>query len=115
MELELNKVYSEKPPSPPAILQLINDIEKDIFDVIPIGGASWVPETAVEYKGEYITDNYKMDETKLQLEAFVRYIRNGSSPEELTIQGYYSSVWSLLAEISAKTNSQVFLEEKYRV
>lgn len=115
MELEVNKVYSETPPAPPAILQLINDIEKDIFDIIPIGGASWVPETAVNYKGEYITDNYKMDETKLQLEAFVRYIRMGQAPEELTIQGYYSSIWSLLAEQAAKTNTEVFLEDKYRV
>lgn len=115
MELELNKVYSETPPSPPAILQLVNDMEKGIFNTIPIGGASWVPETAVKYKGEYITDNYKMDETKLQLEAFTRYIREGKAPEELPIQGYYSSVWSLLAEQAAKTQQRVTLDEKYRI
>jgi hypothetical protein len=115
MELELNKVYSETPPSPPAILQLVNDMEKGVFNTIPIGGASWVPETAVKYKGEYITDNYKMDETKLQLEAFTRYIREGKAPEELPIQGYYSSVWSLLAEQAAKTQQRVTLDEKYRI
>jgi predicted dehydrogenase len=115
MELELNKVYSENPPTPPAILQMINDMEKDFFNTIPIGGASWVPETAVKYKGEYITDNYKMDETKLQLEAFVRYIRDGKAPEELPIQGYYSTVWSLLAEEAAKTQQRVTLDEKYRI
>jgi predicted dehydrogenase len=115
MELELNKIYSETPPTPPAILQMINDIEKGVFNTIPIGGASWVPETAGNYKGEYITDNYKMNETKLQLEAFVRYIRKGEAPEELPIQGYYSSVWSLLAEESAKTKQRVSLPEKYRI
>jgi predicted dehydrogenase len=115
MELELNKVYSETPPPAPAILQLVNDMEKGIFNTIPIGGASWVPETAVKYKGEYITDNYKMDETKLQLEAFMRYIRDGKAPEELPIQGYYSSVWSLLAEQAAKTQQRVTLDEKYRI
>ncbi|MDP4174661.1 MAG: Gfo/Idh/MocA family oxidoreductase [Bacteroidota bacterium] len=115
MELELNKVYSENPPAPPAILKLINDMEKDVFDTIPIGGASWVPETAVVDKGNYITNNYKMDETKLQLEAFVRYIRNGQAPEELPIQGYYSTVWSLLAEESAKTKERVTLMDKYRI
>ncbi|MDR3625844.1 MAG: Gfo/Idh/MocA family oxidoreductase [Ignavibacteriaceae bacterium] len=115
MELELNKVYQEKPPTPPAILQLINDIEKDVFQTIPIGGASWVPETAANIKGDYISDNYKMDETKLQLEAYVRYIREGKAPEELPIQGYYSTVWSLLAEQAANTQNRVTLDEKYRI
>jgi len=115
MELEINKVYSAEPPAPPAILHLINDIEKDIFDVIPIGGASWVPETAVKYKGDYITDNYKMDETKLQLEAFTRFIRKGEAPEQLLREGYYASVWSLLAEKAAKTRERVTIEEKYRI
>ena len=115
MELEINKVYSENPPAPPAILRLINDIEKDVFDTIPIGGASWVPETAVKDKGEYITGDYKMDETKLELEGFVRYIREGKAPEELPIQGYYSSIWSLLGEQAAKTKQIVTLDDKYRV
>lgn len=115
MELEINKVYSETPPTPPAIRQLIHDIEKDVFNTIPIGGASWVPETAVKDNGDYISDNYKMDETKLQLEAFVRYIRKGGAPEELPIQGYYSTVWSLLAEQAAKTKNRVQLDDKYRV
>lgn len=113
MELEINKIYSENPPPPPGILQLINDIEKEVVNTIPIGGASWVPETAANTKGGYISDNYKMDETKLQLEAFVRFIRNGEAPEELPVQGYYSTVWSLLAEQAAKTKERVMLDKKY--
>lgn len=115
MELETNKIYSENPPSPPGILQLINDIEKDIVSTIPIGGASWVPETAANTKGSYISNNYKMDETKLQLEAFVRFIRKGEAPEELPIEGYYSTVWSLLAEQAAKSKERVMLDKKYWV
>jgi predicted dehydrogenase len=115
MELELNKVYKEKPPEPPAILQLINDIEKEVFETIPIGGASWVPETAANTKGDYITGNYKMDETKLQLEAFVHYIREGKAPEELPVQGYYATVWSLLAEQAANTRQCLKLDDKYRI
>lgn len=115
MELEINKFYLADPPAPPAIMRLINDIEKDIFSVIPIGGASWVPETAVKYKGEYIADNYKMDETKLQLEAFTRFIRLGKAPEEITLEGYNATIWSLLAEQSAKTRERIKLDEKYRI
>ena len=115
MELEMNKIYSETPPPPPAILNLINDIEKGVFRTIPIGGASWIPETASNYHGEFIEQNYKMDESKLQLEAFVRYIREDKAPEELTLQGYYSSVWVLLAEQAAKTRERVELPKKYLV
>ncbi len=115
MELEVNKYYSETIPQAPAIVQLINDIEKDVFDNIPIGGASWVPETAVQYKGNYISENYKMDEVKLQLEAFVKYIRKGKAPESLPIEGYNSSIWTLLAEQAIKTGQKLTLPDKYKV
>ncbi|MGD8782508.1 MAG: Gfo/Idh/MocA family oxidoreductase [Ignavibacteria bacterium] len=115
LELEDNKIYSETPPTPPAILQLIHDIENAVFDTIPVGGASWVPETAIDDNGVAIFDDHKMDETRLQLEAFVRYIRKGEAPEELPVQGYYSSVWSLLAEQAAKTNERVTLDNRYMI
>ncbi|MFA7290378.1 MAG: Gfo/Idh/MocA family oxidoreductase [Melioribacteraceae bacterium] len=115
MELEINKLFSETPPQAPAILQLINDIEKDVFDTIPIGGASWVPETAVQYKGNYISENYKMDEVKLQLEAFVKFIRKGEAPEMLPIQGYNSSIWTLLSEQAIKKGEKLTLPDKYKV
>lgn len=98
MELEINKVYSEHPPKAPGIQQLITDIEKGIFDTIPIGGATWIPEVGVRDKGEFISGKYKMDEVQLQLEAFVKYVRAGRAPEELTIEGYRATVWSLLGE-----------------
>lgn len=115
IEFEVNKIYSENPPDPPAILRLINDIEKGIFESIPIGGASWVPETALKNKGEYISNNYRMDETKLQLEAFVKYIREGKFPYQLTRHGYYSSVWCLLAEEAAKTGKSVYLPGEFLI
>ncbi|MEW6507334.1 MAG: Gfo/Idh/MocA family oxidoreductase [Bacteroidota bacterium] len=115
IEFEVNKIYSETPPAPPAILQLINDIEKGIFNTFPIGGASWVPETATQYKGELISNNYKMDETKLQLEAFIKYIREGKAPEILTKHGYCASLWCLLAERAIKTNQVVNLSDDYKI
>ncbi len=113
--LETNKLYSEKPPPPPAILRLINDIEKDVFETIPIGGASWIPETAVQYKGEFITSRYRMDETKLQMEAFVKYIREGEAPMELAEQGYHASLWCLLAENAIKSGKAVTLPKGYEI
>jgi len=113
MELETNKVYREKPPAAPGIRELINDIEHSIFDNIPIGGATWVPETAVKYKGEYITDNWEVNETKLQLEAFVQYIRQGKAPEMLTREGYNAGIWTLLAEEAIDTGKKLEMPEKY--
>jgi hypothetical protein len=74
-----------------------------------------VPETAVQYKGNYISENYKMDEVKLQLEAFVKYIRKGKAPEMLPIEGYNSSIWTLLAEQAIKTGQKLTLPDKYKV
>lgn len=58
IEPEVRKIYSENPPPAPGFLQLINNLEKDIFETIPIGGASWVPETVMQYKEEYLVEDY---------------------------------------------------------
>ncbi len=97
MECEIGKVYSEKPPPAPGILQLINNIEHGIFDNIPIGGASWVPETAVNNDGEYIVDDYPLpDDTQLQMEGFVEIVKKGKPIPGMLEQGYQASVAALL-------------------
>ncbi len=115
MELETNKVFMESPPAAPGIRELINDIEHFVFDNIPIGGATWVPETAIKYKGEFISEKWEMDETKLQLEAFVEYIREGKAPEILTREGYNASIWTLLAEQAIDIGKKLELPEKYQI
>ena len=115
MELETNKQYSENPPAAPGIRELINDIEHAIFDNIPIGGATWVPETAVEYDGEYISDEWEVDETKLQMEAFVRYIRNGNFPGELIREAYNASIWAIRAEQAIDSGEKLELPKKYQI
>ena len=95
------------------IRKLINDIEHSIFDNIPIGGATWVPETAVQYKGEYISEKFEMNETRLQLEAFVKYIRQGRAPEKLTREGYNASIWSILGEEAIDKGLKLEMPKKY--
>ncbi len=115
LELETNKMYSENPPKPAGILQLINDIEHGIFDNIPIGGASWVPETAMKYKGEYISDAFELNETRLQLEAFVDTIRKGKPIPGLFEQGYHASVWALLGQNAMESGQKVFLPKELEI
>jgi predicted dehydrogenase len=114
-DLEVNKQFSEDPPAPPAIRKLIHSIESSLFETIPIGGATWVPAEPVTYGGEFITDEWHMNETQLILEAFVEYIRKGSAPRQLVIEGYNASVWSLLAEQATMTGNRTEIPEEYRL
>lgn len=98
MELEKGKMFDEFPPPAPAILKLINHLEKEIFDAIPIGGASWVPETAESRKGEYIYDEVLEDDgSRMMVESFVAFVRNNNIDPEYTRQGFYSAVSSVMA------------------
>jgi predicted dehydrogenase len=113
VDLEVNKQFMVNPPAPPAIRKLIHSIESNLFDVIPIGGATWVPAEPVTYGGDFITNNWEMNETQLLLEAFVEYVRKGRAPEKLTIEGYNASTWSLLAEKATMTGEKVELPKEY--
>jgi len=99
MELEAGKVFEEFPPPAPGILQLINQIETRIFDTIPIGGASWVPDDPNEDKGKYIMDKVlNSDGTDMELSAFAESVRSGTHTDELLKQAYYASIATLLGD-----------------
>lgn len=75
-ELEAGKYYYESPPAAPGILQMINSIEHQIFDNVPLGGKSWVPQSAADTSGEYFIDDYPLpNSTQLQNEAFIESVQ----------------------------------------
>lgn len=113
MELETNKMYSENPPQPAGILQLVNDIEHGIFDSITVAGASWVPETAVKNKGEMICLDDKIDEGLLELRGLVNAIRLNKPVPQLMEQGYYSGIWTLLGQQAIDEKRIVTLPASY--
>ena len=113
MELETNKQFEEDPPPPPAIRTLLHNIEQDLFESIPIGGATWVPAQPVEHGGQFISDDWEMNETQLCLEGFLDFIRKGNAPEQLTTEGYNASIWSLLAEQAAEKGTEIKRQNKY--
>jgi predicted dehydrogenase len=115
LQLEANRMFSERPPKPPAIRTLIHNIEKRIFETIPIGGATWIPAEAVTYGGDYISPDYQLNETQLYLEGFVEFVRKGEAPRKLTDEGYNSSTWSLVAEHASRTGTVQILPEKYKI
>lgn len=97
IEMETGYIFSEQPPPAPGIIQLINNIEHKIFDAIPIGGASWVPEDPSEDKGTYILDRLqKTDGTDIQMESFVSDVRNNRVDPWITQQGFHASITTLM-------------------
>ena len=97
IEFESGKIYPENPPPAPGILQLINDWEKKVFNAIPVGGASWIPETAIKNKGDFLCNQYPVpDCTKLQMETFVESIRTGRPIPELAEHGYNAGIAALM-------------------
>jgi predicted dehydrogenase len=115
IEFEVNKQYSELDQSKkaPGIQQMLNDIENSVFDKLPIGGASWAPEIAVTDQGEKIITNDSFDDTALLLEAFVKYVREGSAPEKLTTEGYNASTWTLLAEKALYSDTELSMPSEF--
>jgi len=119
LEMETNRFYSEHPKNiekPKGILQMITDIEKGIFDVVPIGGASWIPETKMKYKGEaIIPDNRKLQNTQEQLLAFAVAVLEDKPIPGIFEQGYHASVWSLLGQQAMETGETVFLPNQLKL
>jgi len=109
---EINRIYSETPPPAPGIRQLVHDIEKGLFESIPIGGASWIPETAVEYHGETIVDGYHQD-TLLQMEAFVAAVIRGKPYPGLLREAYHASIAVLLGEQAMELGKPVEWPKTY--
>jgi predicted dehydrogenase len=113
MELESNMWFEEFPSDPPSAENILQQLESGENETIPIGGATWLPDAPIRLGGKYISPEYEMNDTLLYLEGFVNYIKMGTAPEKLTIEGYNASVWTLLAEQATKTGEMVTAPEKY--
>ncbi|MDP4291891.1 MAG: Gfo/Idh/MocA family oxidoreductase, partial [Bacteroidota bacterium] len=115
LELETNKIYTETPPEPAGILQMVNDMEKGLFKAIPVAGTSWVPETASHYKGDYISLDDKIDEGLLQLRGYTNSVRKNKPIPQLLEQGYHSGIWTLLGEQAIDEQRIVTLPKEYTI
>jgi predicted dehydrogenase len=114
MELEAGKMYSENPPPAPGILQLLNNIEHKIFDPLPLGGKSWIPETAKEYKGEYIYEvDLEDDGTALEMEGFAQMIRENRHSDILLREAYYGAIAALLGNEAVKKGEMISFPDEY--
>lgn len=116
-EPERNRLFYEEIPPAPGILQMINQMEKSTFRAVPFAGTSWAPETAQEYKGEYIVDPRALrpgsDGTDLLLEQFVQAAIENKPNEWIAQQGYYAAVLSLLGHQAMEEQRTVEFPEEF--
>jgi predicted dehydrogenase len=115
LEMEAGKFFTENPPPAPGIVQLINQIEKKVFDVVPIGGPSWVPDDPSEDKGKYITEVIKSDGTDMEMEAFAQAVRDNRSIPGLLEEGYYADLGCLLGDMAMREGRVITWPDEYRL
>jgi len=116
IEFEKGKYFMEAGTPAPALLQLINDIEHKLFTAIPIGGPSWVPETANNMDGEYILGKKSIgDGSEMMLESFVESVITGKPILEHVEASYYSSILSLFGEMAMRENKIINFPEEFKI
>ncbi len=116
LEMESGKLYSEHPPTPPAIKQLINDIERKTFQTIPIGGPSWVPELGKQKNGRYLVNEHPIpNDSSMQLEAFAQSIRLNKILPGLAEHGYNSGITTLLGYQAMRQKKTLYLPKEFLV
>lgn len=111
-EPEINRWFTENPPKAPGIKQLIGNLQSNVFDVIPIGGATWLPEIANNYYGENIAP-YQNNDTYLQMIGFIKAIKAGKPYPNLLREGYHATVASLLGLQAMDENRVVSWPSEY--
>ncbi|HHJ11008.1 MAG TPA: Gfo/Idh/MocA family oxidoreductase [Bacteroidetes bacterium] len=113
MELEAGLMWTETPPPAPGILQLINNIEHGLFDDLPLGGASWVPDTPVKDNGiPILNEKLEDDGTRLEMEGFVHAVQTGEKYRDLLKQGYYATIVALLGDEAMMTGKVITMPEE---
>lgn len=126
MELEKGKYYLEDVKPAPGIMQLINQIEHNVFDNVSFAGPSWVPETASRNKGEFIVNNATLhdgassvgavgDGSVELLTAFCEAAVTGRQAMNLVEEAYYSSVLALLGLQAMKEQRTIQFPDEYKI
>ncbi len=112
LEPESGKFFTENPTPASGIVQLINHLEKKLFEAVPLGGASWVPDNPSEDKGSYIIDEVMdSDGTRMEMEAFVASVRQNRIDSWITREAFHASIATLMGHEAMKTNNVVYWPE----
>lgn len=126
VEPEKGKYYLEEAKPAPGIMQLINQIEHNIFDNVSFAGPSWVPETASINKGHMIMDKVTSisgqssvgaagDGSVELVTAFCEAAITGKQAPNLVEEAYYSSVLALLGLQAMEEGRVITFPDEYKI
>lgn len=116
IEAERGRIYSENPPPPAGIVQLINGIEHGFFDTVPIGGPSWVPDLKKDVSGDPLVDEKITDDgTALELAAYANSIRQGKPIPGMMEQACRAGVCVLMGETAMEQQKEIAWPEGFRI
>jgi len=113
---EKGTFYYEEIAPDPGFMQMVNEIESNIFDSLPLAGTSWAPETAKERKGEFITGKRPSgDGSDLIVHAFVEAVITQKQPEKIAEECYYASALSLWGDEALQTGRILSFPDEYKL
>ena len=117
VEPENGKYYFESTPPMPGLLQMINDMEKELFSSVPLAGPSWDPEVARKNHGEYIIGHKRdfLDGTGFTVDAFVEAAITGEQPPMIAEESYYATVLALLGQQAIDEKRELEFPEEYKI
>jgi predicted dehydrogenase len=116
VEPEKGKYYFENPAPAPGFLQMVNEIEHNLFDSLPFAGTSWAPETAQGNTGKYITGKRpQSDGTDLLTEAFVEAVITHKQPEKIAEECYYASALALWGDQALQEGKILSFPDEYKL
>jgi predicted dehydrogenase len=116
LESETGRIFSETPPPAPGIVQLINSLERGVFETIPIGGPSWVPDLKKDTKGIYLPQAPNNDDgTGLSMAAFANAIRLNEPIPGMMEQACRSGVAVLMGQTAMEQEREVKWPENFKI
>lgn len=126
MTPEKGKYYLEDVKPAAGILQLVNQIEHNIFDNVSFAGPSWVPETATKNTGYPIMDDITTitgessvgasgDGSIELVTAFCEAAITGKPVDGLVEEAYYSSVLALLGLQAMEEDRIITFPDEYKI
>jgi len=115
-EMESGLFYSENLPPSPGMLQMINNIERGIFDAVNLQGTSWAPELVSPDKPSPINPNKTIgDGTKELLIAFADFVKIGKPMPELTKIAFNATIATLYGDIAMKEKRIITIPNEHRM
>jgi len=114
IEAESYLLYPENPPPGPGLAQLFTDLRSAVFDEIPLGGSSWIPELGSQHRGiSYATGYY--DSTVASMDAFIGYASRGERQDRMFAEAYHATAGALLGEIAMETGKRVEWKDEFKI